>query len=165
MALDGQRVDPNRYSVIPRTLTFPLCEGRLLLAKLGPEAGGWSGQYNGLGGHLEVGEDPLSAAVRELREESGITLPDQRLCAVVTVDTGESPGIGLYVFVGKLEAIPGELSDPMLEWVPLERVNDLPLVEDLPTLLPAVIDAYERRTVVSAAYRYSPTGELQISIA
>lgn len=165
MALDGQRVDPTRYSLIPRTLSFPIREGRVLLARLGPEAAGWSGQYNGLGGHLEAGEDPLTAAVRELREESGIELPGQRLCAVVTVDTGASPGIGLYVFVGELAQDPGILSDPALEWVPLDRLGDYPLVEDLPTLLPAALEAFANGTVISAAYSYDPAGELRISIA
>ncbi len=164
MALNGQRIDSTRYSLIPRTLSFPIRSGQVLLIKLGPEAAGWSGQYNGLGGHLEPGEDPHSAAVRELREESGISLLKQRLCAVVTIDTGQSPGIGLYVYVGEVS---GELllSDQALEWVPLDRLADYPLVEDLPTLLPAAIEAFSSGQVLSAAYRYSSSGELQISIS
>jgi len=65
MSLDGQRADPDRYTLVPRTLTFLFQADQVLLLKV--DRGGWAGLYNGIGGHLEQGEDPLTAAVRELR--------------------------------------------------------------------------------------------------
>ncbi len=40
-----------------------------------------SGKWNGLGGKMELGESALQAARRELFEESGIDLPDDRFVA------------------------------------------------------------------------------------
>lgn len=165
MSLDGQRVDPARYSLVPRTLSFVIQGNRVLLMKLGNDRAGWAGLYNGLGGHIERGEDPQSAADRELREESGLELTSQRLCGVVAVDTGGSPGIGLYVFVGELGEGGQPRADAALEWLPLDQLEEAPLVEDLSSLLPAAIEAFRSGSVFSAAYRYGPNGELQISFA
>ena len=57
------------------------------------------GEWIGLGGKLEPGEEPLAAAVREFREESGLTLEDPKLtgtfvwideahCGVIHIVTG-----------------------------------------------------------------------------
>lgn len=164
MSLDGQRIDPARYSVIPRTLTFLIRDRRVLLLKLGEQAAGWAGRYNGLGGHVERGEHPLAAAVREVREECGLEVPDTRLCGVVTVDTGSIPGIALYVFIGRLDPDPTAPHGPESEWIELDRLQQVPLVEDLPTLLPAAIHAEATRTVFSASYRYDSAGALHINL-
>jgi len=162
MSLDGQRADPDRYSLVPRTLTLLFHTDQVLLLKV--NRGGWAGLYNGIGGHLEQGEDPLTAAVRELREETGLTRTDQRLAGVVTVSTGTSPGIGLFVFVG--EADPAAvLSGPAgtLEWVPLTEIEHLPHVQDLPFLIAQAVKSWQDGGVFFAAYRYSAAGELVIS--
>lgn len=45
----------------------------LLIRKNRPE---WQrGRYNGVGGHVEEGETPLDAMIRETREESGFSIP------------------------------------------------------------------------------------------
>ena len=162
MSLDGQRADPDRYTLVPRTLTFLFQADQVLLLKV--NRGGWAGLYNGIGGHLEQGEDPLTAAVRELREETGLNSIDQRLAGVVTVDTGTRPGIGLFVFVG--EADPAAvLSGPAgtLQWVPLTEIERLPHVQDLPFLIAHAVRSQHDGRVFFAAYRYSPAGELVIS--
>lgn len=165
MSQDGQRLDPARYSVVPRTLSFLVREQQILLQKLGEGGAGWAGLYNGLGGHIERGEDPVSAAVREVREESGLHVPVQRLCGVVMVDTGGSPGIALYVFVGQVASDQPDPDRPELRWIPLDKLEQQPLVEDLPTLIPAALKAYQEHAAFSAAYRYAADGELQISFA
>lgn len=164
MSLDGQRVDAARYSLIPRTLSFLIRNNQVLLMRLGKQAAGWAGQYNGLGGHVERGEHPLGAAVREVREESGLASVEQRLCGVVAVDTGGTPGIGLYVFVGEVPA--AQQLDPQasLEWIDLNELGNYPLIEDLPTLLPAALEAYASRSVFSAATKFDSSGKPQITI-
>ncbi len=162
MCLDGQRADPQRYTLVPRTLTFLFQADQVLLLKV--KRGGWAGLYNGIGGHLEQGEDPLTAADRELAEETGLSSVNQRLAGVVTVDTGTTPGIGLFVFVG--EADPAAVfSGPAgtLEWVPLAEIERLPHVHDLPFLLAHAVSSQEDGRVFFAAYRYSADGELVIS--
>ncbi|HHH82541.1 MAG TPA: NUDIX domain-containing protein, partial [Chloroflexi bacterium] len=68
MALSGQRIQPERFTLIPRTLVFLLRGDRVLLMRLHENRGAWAGKYNGVGGHVEAGEDPLTAAMRETAE-------------------------------------------------------------------------------------------------
>ncbi|MGC8855810.1 MAG: NUDIX hydrolase [Anaerolineae bacterium] len=138
MPESDQGVSLHRYALIPRVLIFVLREESVLLLKGAPTKRLWAGKYNGLGGHVERGEDVLSAAHRELSEETGLQA-DLRLCGIVTVDVEETIGVCLYVFRGDRPR--GELKpcgEGTAEWVRLEALNGLPLVEDLIPLLERV---------------------------
>ena len=166
MSLDGQRLDPGRYAVIPRTISFIVRLNEILLIKLSSDHSGWPGRYNGIGGHVEIGEDPLSAARREVLEETGLTVSDQHLCGVVMVDTGDSPGIGLFVFVGEvIEADLEASSEGIPAWLPLDGLAAFHLVEDLEFLIPQALNAHSESTVFFAGYTYNLQGELQIALA
>jgi 8-oxo-dGTP diphosphatase len=67
-----QVVSRDRYSLIPRCLIFLQRADEVLLFKGSPDKRLWPGRYNGVGGHIERGEDVLSAARRELLEETGL---------------------------------------------------------------------------------------------
>ena len=164
MSLDGQRLQPDRYSVIPRTLCFLLHEDWILLLRLANDREGWAGKYNGVGGHIEQGEDPTSAARREIFEETGMEPVSLSLCGVVIIDTGRDPGISLYVYVGEMDDTPPTQpnKEGSLHWVKLSDVKELPMVEDLPTLLPQALDAHQRKEPFSARYTYDPDGKLAI---
>jgi len=73
MPVSEQGVTNDRYMVIPRTAIFPRRGDAYLLIKGAPNKRLWANKYNGLGGHVERGEDILSAAGRELLEETGYT--------------------------------------------------------------------------------------------
>lgn len=163
MSLSGQRIQPDRYKLIPRTLTFLIQAEEVLLIRLGPDRGDWAGLLNGVGGHIERGEDPSQSARREIAEETGLLAGELMLAGVVIIDTGDQPGIGLYVFVGGVAG--GELhsgSEGSPEWVRLDSLDDVPLVVDLPILLPRALSSRERAAPFSAIYSYDESGDLSI---
>ena len=166
MSLAGQRLDPQRYTLVPRTLSFLVRGGEVLLLRLGGDRGEWAGKLNGLGGHIERGEDVLTSARREIREEAGLTPGDLRLSGVVTIDIGP-PGIGLFVLVGNLpaDARPQAGPEGRPEWVRLAHLDQAPLVEDLPTILPRALACYEAREVFLARYSFDEHGALKIHFA
>lgn len=130
-----------RWLTIPRTLCFVTHGSDVLLLKRGAHKRIYPGQYNGVGGHIERDEDPLSGAVREIMEETGLPVHHVRFRGVLHVDVGHDNGIMVFVF--SAEALSRDFIDSeegTLEWVPRDQIEGLPLVEDLPVLIPLVMD-------------------------
>jgi 8-oxo-dGTP diphosphatase len=145
--------DPRRqrYQAVPRVLIFLTSQdpqtgaAEVLLLKGAPTKRLWAGYYNGLGGHVEADEDICAAALREVQEEAGIAPAHLHLRGVVNIDTGRDeagprPGILMFVFVGEA---PGRAVIPSaegeLDWLPLDRLADYPLVDDLYELIPRAL--------------------------
>lgn len=159
MVSGGQHVQPDRYTVIPRTLSFLFHNDMILLLKLGQDRGAWSGKYNGVGGHIEAGEDPLASARREIFEETGVNPLELVLSGVVQIDTGSAPGIALYIFTGQASEdplSPGE--EGSAAWIPLSELGSIPLVEDLEDLIPAAIASRKSGLPFSAATTFQNDG-------
>lgn len=163
MPVSNQGVSSDRYLLIPRTLTFLTRGESVLLLKGAPNKRLWPNQYNGVGGHVEAGEDILSSAKRELLEETGLVPDTLWLCGTVTVDTQQSIGIGIYVYQGTCSAgEPHPSPEGNLEWVPFEQCSSLPLVEDLEILLPKVLSHSREHPPFSAHYYYDSAGKIQV---
>lgn len=164
MPRSDQGTAHDRYSVIPRVAIFLRRGDSFLLLKGAPTKRLWANKYNGLGGHVERGEDVLSAAKRELLEETGLTA-DLWLCGVLIVDAGER-GIALYLFTGdSFEGEPIPSQEGMAEWIPFERIDSLPVVEDLPILLSKIRHMNRGEAPFSARSYYDEHERLIVEFA
>lgn len=141
-----------RYTVYPRTLVFLIRGDEVLLIRRPADARLFPGLFNGVGGHVERGEDILSAAIREVEEETGLHVETLQLRAILSIAHSqldrdgegrmhdEEPGALVFIFVGYPspdEVTSGEAGE--LRWIPLDRLCDLPIVPDLRDLLPRIL--------------------------
>ncbi len=88
------------------------------------------GKWNGLGGKLEAGETPEECVVREVREESGLSIRNPRLHGLLMFP--KFKGNDWYVFVFTATEFDGELIESpegRLEWIPDEKLTELNLWE------------------------------------
>ncbi|KAB2860866.1 MAG: NUDIX domain-containing protein, partial [Anaerolineae bacterium] len=86
----------NRWQVVARTLNFITYQDDLLLMKRAMHKRIFPGFYNGVGGHIERDEDPLTSARREILEETGLYVAHLQFCGSTHIDAGQSTGIILY---------------------------------------------------------------------
>ena len=87
-------------------------------------------KWIGVGGGFEDRESPEDCLLREVREETGLTLTSYRLRGVVTfvTDCWETE----YMFLYTADGFSGSLIDcdeGVLEWVPKTRMYGLPIWE------------------------------------
>lgn len=166
MPAGDQGVSLERYMLVPRTLVFLTRGDKILLLKGAEQKRLWSGLYNGIGGHIEQGEDILSAARRELLEETGIESIDLWLCGIATVDTQTNPGVCIYFFRGESiqsEKLPSQ--EGTLEWFEISEIYSLPLVADLHVFLPKVLSMRPGEPPFSAHTYYDKDEKLVVTFA
>jgi len=156
-----------RYHVVPRTLCFITHGTDVLLLKGAPTKRIWPNRYNGVGGHVERDEDVLTAAIREMAEETGLTVDEVRLRAVIHIDA-DDPQIGILLFVFTARACSRDFHpspEGRLEWVPQARLSDYELVEDLVELLPKVLAMGPHDLPLFGRYHYDEKDQLRIEWA
>jgi len=87
------------------------------------------GKWNGLGGKFERSETPEECVIREIKEESGLTIVDPKLKGFITFPLFDGVH-DWYVFVFVAENFSGELIDSdegKLEWIPDGKLTQLNL--------------------------------------
>jgi 8-oxo-dGTP diphosphatase len=167
MARADQRLLPGRYQVVPRTLCFVTHGDDILLMRGAPDKPLWPNQYNGVGGHVEEGEDVRSAAAREIREETGLEVEELRLRAIINVPSAaEHIGVMLFVFTARSSVRELRASgEGKPEWVSRARLGNLALLEDVPILLRATLDQDESTPPLFGTYRYNSEGRLHVTFS
>ncbi|MFF3531387.1 NUDIX domain-containing protein [Streptomyces rubiginosohelvolus] len=106
-----------------------LAAGQVLLIqrRWDPHAGSWALP----GGHVDIGEASLQAAVRELEEETGITIAATEMRQVGAFDAPGRDPRGRYVTVAYTAALPEPVAPTPLDdaadarWWPLTDRPDL----------------------------------------
>lgn len=87
-------------------------------------------KWIGVGGKFEAGESPEDCALRETREETGLTLTEYRFRGIITFDCEGQETQYMHLFTAS--GWTGELtecSEGDLEWVAKDRVCGLPIWE------------------------------------
>jgi 8-oxo-dGTP diphosphatase len=110
-----------------------------------------AGKWNGLGGKFEPGETPEECVIREVYEESGLSIRAPELWGLLMFP--QFKGNDWYVFVFTAHEFTGELIDSpegRLEWIPEENVLDLNLWESDPIFMPWI----QKGQFFSAKFEY-----------
>ena len=87
-------------------------------------------KWIGVGGKFEAGESPEECAVREIREETGLTVAYPRYRGIVTFVSDKWPTEYMHLFTATeftgemIECDEGELA-----WVDKDKVTELPIWE------------------------------------
>lgn len=84
-------------------------------------------KWIGIGGKFEDGESPEDCLLREVREETGLTLTDYRYRGIVTFVSDRWPTEYMHLFTA--DAWTGtlrECGEGALEWIPRQKLLELP---------------------------------------
>lgn len=97
------------------------------------------------GGHVEAGESIVDAVVREMKEETGLTVEDPKLCGVkqfpISGENGENGRYLVFLFVA--DRFSGEIissEEGAMHWVKKEDLPKVNLVNDFNELLEVMLD-------------------------
>jgi 8-oxo-dGTP diphosphatase len=87
------------------------------------------GKWNGLGGKFDPGESPEECVIREVKEESGLTIKKPLLHGFITFPNFDGKN-DWHVFIFTAETYKGKLIDSNegnLEWIPNNKLLNLNL--------------------------------------
>jgi 8-oxo-dGTP diphosphatase len=101
----------------------------LMIHRIKKENDMHAGKWNGLGGKLEPGETPEECAIREIWEESGLTVKSLYLKGMITFP-GFSNDEDWYTFLFVANDFEGQLIDSpegSLQWIPDDKLLALNL--------------------------------------
>ena len=123
-------------SGMPKTNQTTLCyiendDSYLMMHRVKKETDINKDKWIGVGGHFEKDETPQECLLREVYEETGISLDNYRARGLVTFisDKWQTEYMYLYTARAKYDLIEKDCDEGTLEWVPKSKVYDLPIWE------------------------------------
>lgn len=125
---------------------------KVVLQYRSPEKNNWSG-YAFPGGHIEEGESLVESVIREIKEETGLTISNPQLAAVKNWQLED--GTRYIVFCYKATEYTGQLrssEEGEVSWVEKDQLEKLDLSYDMLPLLKVMEDPdlseyyYRKRT-------------------
>ena len=129
-----------RHSVIPRTMCLIFNDDDVLLMK-GSEQKEWAGKYDPVGGHIEEQEDILESALREIKEETGLSPKNASIRGIIHAANFFNKNIMLFVITAtseKREVVHSE--EGTLECIPVDEVHDINTFDDVKPIIDAVVE-------------------------
>lgn len=153
-----------RYQLVPRTLVFIKNNDKyLMIHKKNQESFGFN-KINGVGGHIEKGEEPYESACREIDEETSLNVNNLELAAILFIDINSN--LGIQVFVFKADFLDGEIvhsEEGELEWMTFNEIkNSRDFVTDVPELI-QICEAHKKGSKPQIIkYLSNDLGELRI---
>ena len=92
-------------------------------------------------GHVEAGESFYDAAVREVFEETGLTVSELQMCGIK--DWFRDDGTRYVVLLYKTDKFEGELTssdEGEVMWIPLAKLQDTETPESMKTMLKVFLE-------------------------
>ena len=135
------------HQPIASTLGFILSEDRSAVLMVHRTYRGTDenfGKYNGIGGKLERDEDVAAGMMREVAEETGLTVMSMLLRGTLCwADFGPEKRDWL-AFIFLIDGVSGEPSadneEGAMRWIPIAELDTLPMWEGDKLFLPMVFD-------------------------
>ncbi|MBR5367269.1 MAG: 8-oxo-dGTP diphosphatase [Clostridia bacterium] len=100
------------------------------------------------GGHAEPGEAFVESVIREVREETGLTIERPELCGVKQFE--DDDGARYVVFLYRTDRFSGELTssdEGEVFWVKRDEVASLPLASGVAPMLPIFFGDFPRELI------------------
>lgn len=123
------------------------------------------GKWIGVGGHVECDESPEECLVREVREETGLTLTSYKFRGLVTFVNSECESELMCVFTA--DGFTGELincNEGELRWVDKAQVPNLPTWEGDRVFLDLLLSDDERFFSIKLQYEGDRLIEKEINL-
>lgn len=97
------------------------------------------------GGHVEVGESIVDAVIREMKEETGLTIYNPKLCGIkqFPIKDGKYENGRYLVFLFQTAQFSGDIvssSEGSMHWIKKEDLDKVNLVSDFKELLQVMLD-------------------------
>ena len=86
------------------------------------------GKYVGIGGHIELGESPEEAVVREVKEETNLDLTSYELRGKLYFESDGYEEM-IYLYTGEASGNLSECDEGELSYIPIEKVRDYKMWE------------------------------------